>query len=76
MKKEHIWDWGTEQRATFGKAKALVNKIKALGISQAGPPFELDGSVTPKGVGWVLWKSQQETIPLAFWPQLWKAAET
>lgn len=62
----HIW-----------KGEALVNKIKALDISQAGPSFELDGSVTPKGVGWVLGKSQQkEIIPLEFWPQLWKGAET
>lgn len=45
--------WGSEQQATFEKAKLLVKQIKALGASQARLPFELDGSVTLKGMGWV-----------------------
>ena len=45
--------WGLEQQAAFEKAKILVKQMKALGISQAGLPFEfeLDVSVTPESMG-------------------------
>ena len=36
---EHVWDWGSEQQATFEKAQILVKQIKALGISQVGLVF-------------------------------------
>ena len=42
--------WGSEQQATFEKAKVLMKQIKALGISQAGLPFDLDVSVILEGV--------------------------
>ena len=41
---------GSEQQATFEKAKVLMKQIKALGISQAGLPFDLDVSVILEGV--------------------------
>lgn len=45
-KKGHIWNWGSEHQVTFEKAKILVKQIKALGLSQAGLPFELDMAAT------------------------------
>ena len=48
VKKGHIWDWGSEQQATFEKARILMRQIKALGIPQTGIPFELDVSRTPE----------------------------
>ena len=46
VKKGHVRDWGSGQQAAFEKVKTLVKQIKALGISHAGLPFELDVSVT------------------------------
>ena len=37
-----------------------MKQTKALGISQAGPPFELDISVNPRGMHWALWQRQQK----------------
>ena len=68
-----MWRWRSEQQAAFGKAKILVKQIKALGISQAGLPFELDVSVTLEGMGQA-WSQRQ--VLLGFWSQLWKGAET
>ena len=76
-KKGHVWDWEWEQQSTFEKTKILVKQIKALGISDAELPFELDVSATPEALGWVLQQTQQnEKVSLGFWPQLWKWAET
>lgn len=51
--------------------------MKVPDISQAALPFELDVSVTLGGMGWALWQRQQEErVPLGFWSQLWKGAET
>lgn len=49
VKKGHIWGWGSEQQATFEKARIVMRLMKALGISRTGLPFELDVSVTPEG---------------------------
>lgn len=51
---------GIKQQTTFEDAKIPVNQAKALGIPQAGPPFELDVSVTLEGVGQALWLRQQK----------------
>lgn len=61
VKKGHIWDWGSEQQATFEKARILMRPTKALGISLTGLPFELDVSVTPEGRSQTLWQRQQRT---------------
>ena len=54
-----------------------MNQIKALGISDAELPFELDVSATPEALGWVLQQIQQnEKVSLGVWPQLWKQAES
>lgn len=51
--------------------------MKALGISQAGRPFELNVSMILEDMGWALWqRPQKEREPFEFWPQLWKGAET
>lgn len=55
-----MWDWGSEQQATFAKAKILVKQIKALDISHAGLPFDLDVSVTPEDRAWARWQRQQK----------------
>lgn len=75
VKKGHVWDWDSEQQEAFEKAKLLMKQVKALGISQAWLPFELDVPVTPEGMGWTLWQRQQETVSPGFWCQLWKGAE-
>lgn len=49
-----LWDWGSEQQATFEKAKVLVKQTEALGISHEELPFELDASVTLEGICWAL----------------------
>lgn len=54
VKKKHMWDWESEQQATFEKAKTLVKHNKALRFSQAGLPFELGVSVIPEGMDWAL----------------------
>ena len=51
-----------------------ARQIKALGTSQAGLPFELDVPIIPEGLSWALW--QRRRVPLGFWFQLWKRAET
>ena len=76
-KKGHVWDWEWEQQSTFEKTKILVKQTKALGISDAELPFELDVSAALEALGWVLQQTQQnEKVSLEFWPQLWKWAET
>lgn len=45
-----MWDWGSEQQATFEKVKIPVKQMKALSISQAGLPFGLDVSVTLEAI--------------------------
>lgn len=52
------------------KKKIVVKQIKALGISQAGLPFELDVSVILEGMGWALGRGKKEKyrIPLGFGP--------
>lgn len=50
-------DWGPEQQASFQKAKIPIKRIKALGISQAELPFELDVSVTADSMGWAIAKT-------------------
>ena len=66
-------DWESEQQASFEQAKILEKQIKALGISQARLPFEIDVFVTPKGMECALRQRQQkERISLGFWSQLWK----
>lgn len=37
-----------------------MKQVRALGIPQAGPPFELDVSVTLEDVGQALWLRQQK----------------
>ena len=54
-------------------AKILVMPIKALGISQAGLPFELDVSVTLEHT---VAEQQRERAPLGLWSQLGKGPET
>lgn len=55
----------------------LERHVKSLGISQAGLALGLDVSVTAGGMGQALWRRQQKgRVPLGFWSQLWKAAET
>ena len=49
---------GIRIASTFEKVKVLGRQIKALGISQAGLPFELDVSVTLEDVDWPLWQRQ------------------
>ena len=61
-----------QQAADFEKAEMLVNQIKALGIFQAGLPFELDVSVALEAMGDGL-SQQKETRS---WPPLWKERET
>lgn len=51
LKKGHMWDQGSEQQATCEKVKIPVKPIKALGMSQAELPFELDMPMTPEGMG-------------------------
>ena len=46
------WDWASEQQAPFKKTKLPVKLIKALSISQAELPFDLDVSVTLEGKTW------------------------
>lgn len=70
VKKGHTWNWGSEQQAGFEKAKILAKPIKGLGISQIGLTFELNMPVTPKDTG------GQGRVPLRFWSQFWKGAET
>ena len=54
-----------------------MEQIKALGVSQAGLPFELDVSVTLVGVGQARWQRKQKgRVLLGFWSQLWRGAET
>ena len=45
------------------KAEILVKQIKALGVSQARLPFDLDVSVTLEGVGWALWHTTEGECP-------------
>lgn len=45
---------GIKAASTFEEAKVLVKQMKGLGISQAGPAFELHVSVSPEGMGQAL----------------------
>ena len=53
-----------------------MKQMKALGISQAGLPFEFSVSVTLQGMGRSLWQRQQKRVPVGVWSQLWEGAET
>lgn len=65
-----MWDWGPEQQVTFEKKNVIATPISSLGTSRVGPPFELDGSVTPEDMSQALWqKYQKEKVPLGFWSQ-------
>lgn len=69
--------WDSESEENFEKTKILMKQIKALDIFQAGLPFEADVSVTLEDMGQALWQRQQkERVPLGFWSQLRKEAET
>lgn len=62
---------GTEQQATFGKAKTVVKQIKSLGLSQAGLPFELDVSDSKRhGSGTVAETTEGESLPRILVPVL------
>ena len=39
-----------------------MKQLKALGISQAGLPFEFSVSVTLQSMGWALWQRQQKRV--------------
>lgn len=56
IKKEYMWDWGSEQKAAFEKAKILVKQVKALDLSHTELPFELYVPVTPVCMGYALWQ--------------------
>lgn len=54
--------------------KIQVKQVKALGISQAGLTYV---RCVYMSMGQTLWPRQQkESVPLGFWSQLWKGAET
>ena len=53
-----------------------MKQMKALGISQAGLPFEFSVSVTLHGMERSLWQRQQKRVPVGVWSQLWEGAET
>lgn len=65
--KGNMLDWGSEQQISFEKTKILVKQMKALGITQAGLPFELAVSVTLDGMGWALAETTRGRVPLGFW---------
>lgn len=76
VKKRPVWDRGSGQQAAVEKTKYQGSRLKAPRISQAGLPFEFDGSVTPGSMGRTLWQEQQEKrVLLGFWSQFWKGAE-
>ena len=54
-----------------------MKQNKALDISQAQLPFELDVSVTPEGMGQSLWQRQQKWgVTLGCHFQSWKGTES
>lgn len=44
-----------------------MKQLKALGISQAGLPFEFSVSVTLQSMGWALWQRQQKRVLVGVW---------
>lgn len=46
---------GSEEQATFKKAKMLLRQIKSPGISHTGLPFELIMSLSLDDMEWTLW---------------------
>lgn len=51
-----MWNFESEEQATFEKTKTLVKQVKALDLWTSSKHSESDVSVTLKGTGQALWR--------------------